>query len=97
VFKSLGRVRRGPVGLVHTQNPGIKSEKPLKAKVNIGSRAVVVSLSSRVTRRPPRGNGYRIFERSFQPRLVTSAPSRQFRIKVGPDIGASGTARLADE
>ena len=31
-----------PVVLLRTQNPGIKSEKPLKAEVNVGSRTVVV-------------------------------------------------------
>ena len=28
VFKSLGRVRRGPVGLLHSQKTGIKYKKP---------------------------------------------------------------------
>ncbi len=44
VVKSLALRAWGPVGLLHTQNPGIKSEKPLKAEVNVGSRTVVVSL-----------------------------------------------------
>ena len=44
VVKSLALIGAGPVALLHTQNPGIKSERPLKAEVNVGSRTVVVSL-----------------------------------------------------
>jgi hypothetical protein len=42
VIKSLALQAWRPVGLIRTENPGIKSEKPLKAEVNVGYRTVVV-------------------------------------------------------